>query len=113
MSGVDPPEPRSVLEKLRAQAEAENLRFTQHAQKEMAEEGVSVDEVLEAIASGEIVENYPSHRRGACCLLNGRTRSGRFLHTVCTTARPCLIIVTVYEPAPPKWPTPTRRGIAR
>jgi len=99
----------AVLEQIRAQAAAENIRITQHAQQEMVEEDITLDEVLEAIATGQILENYPEHRRGACCLLNGFTRSGRPIHIVCTTTRPVLIIITVYEPKPPKWVTPTQR----
>lgn len=100
---------KAVLEQIRAQADVENIRVTQHAQQEMAEEDITVDEVLEAIATGQVLENYPKHRRGACCLLNGVTKEGRPLHIVCTTARPVLIIITVYEPKPPKWTTPTQR----
>jgi hypothetical protein len=99
-----------MLERLRSQAAQENVRVTQHAQQEMVEEGITLDEVVEAIASGQILENYLEHRRGACCLINGRTKQGRPLHVVCTTARPVLIIITVYEPKAPKWVTPTRRG---
>jgi hypothetical protein len=98
-----------ALEQIRAQAHIENIRITQHAQQEMAEEDITFDEVLEGIATGQILENYPEHRRGACCLLNGVTKKGRPLHIVCTTARPVLIIVTVYEAKPPKWTTPTQR----
>lgn len=98
-----------VLKRIRIQAEAEDLRVTQHAQQEMAEENITLDEVLEAIAAVTILENYPEHQRGACCLLNGLTKDNCFLHIVCTTARPILIIITVYEPKPPKWVTPTRR----
>ena len=99
----------TVLERMRAQAGAEDMRITQHAQQEMTEENITLDEVLEAITVGQILENYPEHRRGACCLLNGFTSSDRPLHIVCTTARPKLIIITVYEPKPPKWITPTQR----
>lgn len=100
---------KATLEQIRAQADIENIRITQHAQQEMAEEDIALDEVLEAIARGQILENYPEHRRGACCLLNGVTEKGRPLHIVCTTARPVLIIITVYEAKPPKWTTPTQR----
>jgi hypothetical protein len=99
----------AILEQLCAQAVAERLRITQHAQQEMVEEGITLDEVLQAIATGQILENYPEHRRGACCLLNGMTRQSRPLHIVCTTTQPVLIIITVYEPKPPKWVTPTQR----
>jgi len=102
-------EQKAVLEQIHTQAVAENIRVTQHAQQEMAEESISLDEVLEAIVIGQILEDYPEHRRGACCLVNGVTKKHRPLHVVCTTARPMLIIITVYEPKPPKWITPTQR----
>lgn len=99
----------AVWKGIHAQIDAENIRITQHAQQEMVEEDIGLDEVLEAISTGEILENYPEHRRGACCLLNGLTQKGRPLHIVCTTAQPVLIIITVYEPKPPKWITTTQR----
>lgn len=99
----------ATLERIRTQAKAENIRITQHAQQEMVEENITLDEVLEAIGSGQILEDYPEHRRGACCLLNGLTQNGRPLHIVCTSAQPVLIIITVYEPRSPKWITPTQR----
>jgi len=106
---VDVNDLEATLERIRAQAAAENIRITQHAQQEMVEEDIILDEVLEAIDTGQILENYPKHRRGACCLLNGLTRGGRSAHIVCTTARQVLIIITIYEPKPPKWVTPTQR----
>src|SRR5438105_4771661 len=104
---------QKALERIQEQAASENIRVTQHAQQEMAEEEITLDEVLEAIASAQMLENYPEHRRGACCLLNGLSQAGRGLHVVCTTARAILIIVTVYEPKPPKWVSPTRRSQER
>jgi hypothetical protein len=99
----------ALLDRIRTQAEEENVRITQHAQQEMVEEDITLDEVLEAIATGEILENYPEHRRGSCCLVNGLTADSRSLHLVCTTAQPMLIIITVYEPKAPRWMTPTQR----
>lgn len=98
-----------ILSQIQPQARAENVRVTQHAQQEMIEEEITLDEVLQTIASAHILENYPEHKRGACCLLSGRTRRGRALHVVCTSAQPILIIITVYEPKPPKWVTPSQR----
>ncbi len=99
----------AVLERIRAQVDVEDIRVTQHAQQEMIEEDIALNEVLQAISMGQILEDYPEHRRGACCLLYGLTRRGRALHVVCMTAQPILIVITVYEPRPPKWVTPTQR----
>jgi hypothetical protein len=58
------------LAKIRRQALAEAIRITQHAQKEMDEEDITLDDVLAAIANGQILEDYAEHRRGpAVCLL--------------------------------------------
>jgi YgiT-type zinc finger domain-containing protein len=99
------------LDVIRAHARAENVYVTQHAQRAMDEEEISLDEVLEAITTAVVLEDYPNHRRGACCLLYGLTTANRALHVVCTTGRLSLIIITVYEPRPPKWQTPTERNM--
>jgi hypothetical protein len=99
-----------TLQHIKRQAVDENIRITQHAQQRMAEHDIVLDEVMQAIAQGEILENYPEHRRGACCLINGITEAKRALHVICTTDQSLLIIITVYEPQPPKWVTPTRRS---
>ena len=94
---------------IRSQIANENIRFTQHSHKEMVEEYISVNQALEALWTGRILENYPDHRRGACCLVYGLTHGGRPLHIVCTTNNPTLVVITVYEPKPPKWITATKR----
>ncbi|MCC6792647.1 MAG: DUF4258 domain-containing protein [Thermomicrobiales bacterium] len=105
-----PVELELILERIRSRANREDFRLTQHAVQEMAEDSYSLDDVLFALNIGTIIEHYPEHRRGACCLINGATSQGRPLHVVCTTAETVLIIITVYEPLPPRWPTPVQRG---
>ena len=100
-----------VLARIRAQATARAIRITDHAREEMEEEAIVLAEVLEAIANSQIIENYPDHRRGSCCLLSGITAQRRSLHIVCTTSLSLLVIITVYVPGPPKWVNPTKRSI--
>ncbi len=111
MNPEERPQIAGLLARIQAQAAAEILRITAHARDEMRDEAILLDEVLEAIATGQILENYPAHRRGACCLLAGQTTGGRPLHIVCTSAQPVLVIITVYEPQPPKWLTPIQRRL--
>lgn len=103
-------DPEEIRQRFLEQIERGAFRVTQHAQQEMAEEDILLDDTLSAILFGQILENYPEHRRGPCCLVCGYTDQRRPLHVVCTTAQPLLILITVYEPKPPKWVTPTRRG---
>jgi hypothetical protein len=77
----------------------------------MVEEDIRLEEILVALRRGEILEYYPEHRRGACCLVSAQTDEGRPLHIVCTTAQPLLILITAYEPKAPKWVTPGKRRI--
>jgi Domain of unknown function (DUF4258) len=100
----------TILAQIRTQAAARALRITDHAREEMEEESITLAEVLEAIAVGQIIENYPDHRRGSCCLLYGLTNQRRSLHVVCTTSLPLLVIITVYIPTPPKWINPIERS---
>jgi hypothetical protein len=100
----------AIADRLRALTAAGSIRVTQHAQQEMIEENITLEEVLQAVDTGRVLESYAEHRRGACCLLSGVTHKRRPLHIVCTTAQPVLIIITVYEPTPPHWLTPSQRG---
>ena len=98
-----------ALAVLRGQVAAGDVEFSHHAREEMEDEAIGTAEVLEAIAAGRILENYPDDPRGPSCLLAGLTRAGRALHVVCTTAAPMLRIITVYGPQPPKWVSATER----
>ncbi len=110
MSGIDPTDESTVLDHICLQAANRRYRLSLHARREMQHEDITLAELFEATVAGQIVENYPHHGRGACCLLYGATEAGRDLHIVCTTTAPELIIITVYVPLPPKWITPVRRG---
>lgn len=105
--------PEEITSRLRLQAQTDHVRITLHAHQEMAEEYVSLDDVLSVLRSAKLIEDYPEHKRGACCLICEFTEGGRPLHVVCTTALSLAIIITVYEPKPPKWITPFERGKAR
>ncbi len=109
MSESDARSIQAIVERIRAQADAEEVRLTLHAQQGMAAEDIRMDDVLEALRAPDVLENYPGHQRGACCLVHGQTSEGRHLHVVCTSTQPSLIIITVYEPKPPKWVSPTQR----
>jgi hypothetical protein len=98
--------------RIREQAAARAIRLTLHAHQEMVEEGITVNDLHTSLEEGILLENYPDHRRGPCCLVCGQADSGRFVHIVCTTELPDLVIITVYEPKPPKWETPFKRGSA-
>ena len=84
-----------------------NCRFTDHARREMESEPLGVihiDELPEALESGEIIEDYPDDKYGPSCLMFGVTLARRPLHIQCSyPSRPLVKIITLYEPDPQRW----------
>ena len=110
MSDGLPENSRMIEARIVEQIRSGQIRFTLHAHQEMVADNFSLDDVLDALAKSKLLENYPDHKRGACALFGGAGPDGRPLHIVCTTASPMLVVITVYEPRPPKWLTPTQRN---
>lgn len=77
-------------------------RYTLHGAQQRIARHIQGHEVVEAIVSGEIIEDYPQHHYGPACLILGRTTQGRALHVLCSV-RPLVDIITVYEPDPAEW----------
>jgi hypothetical protein len=103
-------DPDAILKRIKAQAAADNFVVTLHAAEAMQDEVIVLADLLSAITASVLLENYPAFYKGPCCLICGRSESGRYIHAVCSTSHAELFIITVYEPKPPKWRSPTERG---
>jgi len=110
MEGGEHQDSERIIGRLRRQAEKDGIRITIHGHQERVAENISYEALRESLLEPQVLENYPEHQRGACCLVCGRTRFGRYLHMVCTTTLEVIIVITVYEPKLPKWVTPFERG---
>ena len=66
---------------------------------------IRVDEMLEALNAGEIIEEYPDDQPYPSCLVLGRTLTDRPLHIVCAPilTEQRLIVITTYQPDPARW----------
>ncbi len=53
--------------------------------------------------NGEIIKEYPNDKPFSSCLILGRTKNGRVLHTVVGMADDKLWLVTAYEPDKTQW----------
>ena len=93
-----------MIEAIRDKVAQGRWEFSPHATRQVIARGVSTAEVAEAIAGGEIIEDYPQDKYGPSVLLLGRTARERVLHVQCTyPTRPLVKIITVYEPDPTQW----------
>ncbi len=107
---MDTHDAAAIAERLSRQAQTEQIRVTAHAHQEMVEEDILLDDILCVLRRAIVVENYPDHKRGSCCLVYGRSTEGRDVHVVCTSSLDLAIIITVYEPKLPKWKNPFTRS---
>ena len=97
-------------ERLKETIRTRGVVLSLHAQQEAAVEAIGYDEIVQALLNGIIVEDYPAHRRGPCCLVYGQTDAKRDLHVVTTTTLSPALVITAYEPMAPYWTTAVTRG---
>src|ERR1700690_3212244 len=91
-------------EGIQAKVAAGGFGFFRHAVDQSLKRQISVQEVREAVAVGQIIEDYPGDKYGPSCLLLGFTQKLRPLHIQCSDpSRPLVKVITVYEPDPDLW----------
>ena len=90
------------IEQFRRLNRPEWMVVTQHSRKRFAERGISVDDVVFAIRTGEIVEQYPDDTPFPSCLILGYSGE-RALHIVASIDEEAVYIITAYAPSPEKW----------
>ena len=93
-----------MLEGIQAKVALGQWEFSLHATQQMIARRVSTADVAQAIATGEIIEDYPADKYGPSVLLLGRTERRRALHVQCTyPTRPLVKIITVCGLDPAQW----------
>lgn len=85
-------------------AASKKLLLLPHAIKQMSrpDRMISAEEIREATAWGEIIEEYPDDARGPSCLVL-YVGLGRIIHVVCSPKSEYLAIITAYVPDPDLW----------
>ena len=93
-----------MINEIRAKFARDKFEFSKHAADQSILRHISVQEIREAIGTGEIIEDYPHDKYGPSCLVFGFTRANRPLHIQCSyPSRPVIKVITVYEPDPAQW----------
>jgi Domain of unknown function (DUF4258) len=94
----------AIIDDIRAKIADGQFEFSQHAVDQSIVRHISVQELREAIAVGEVIEDYPADKYGPSCLVFGFTLAQRPLHLQCSyPSRPLVKLITVYEPDPRRW----------
>ena len=84
--------------------------YQRHAVERMAQRGVSEEDVMHVLLTGETIQVYPDDTPFPSELILG-WRDGRPLHIIVATdsIQRRKIVITVYEPHPGQWEADFRR----
>ena len=92
------------MDDLRKLCTDETIALTQHLLLRMRERGIKYDDMVHAIMSGEIIEQYPDdYPHPSCLVLGVAALDDRHLHIVCGVGNGRLWVITTYYPNPEKW----------
>lgn len=100
----------SILDLFKRAVRERQIKISLHAAEEALAEHITRPEIEDAMLNAQLLEDYPDWWLGPSCLVYGQTSAGRDLHVVVSYSGFPVTIITVYEPQPPKWLTPTLRG---
>jgi hypothetical protein len=93
-----------TLPQIQNELEAGRFDFSRHAFHRVVERNISEQEIREAGARAEVIEDYPGDKYSPSGLLLGFTRAGRALHFQVSFAESDTTkIITIYEPDPNEW----------
>ncbi|OGA21368.1 MAG: hypothetical protein A3I02_09185 [Betaproteobacteria bacterium RIFCSPLOWO2_02_FULL_67_26] len=93
-----------ALDDVRQRLVAGEFEFSRHAFRRAVERNISEQEIREAGASAELIEDYPDDKYAPSALLLGFSAAGRALHFQVTFGDTALAkIITIYEPDPSEW----------
>jgi hypothetical protein len=94
----------NLIAEIRARVAEERFKFSRHASDQGILRSITVSEICEVIADGEVIEDYPNDKYGPSCLIFGMTAAGRPIHVQCSyPAGATVKFITVYEPDPIRW----------
>ena len=80
-----------------------SVRWTTHMLQRLMQRNISQDEVVEAIQTGEIIDQYPDDYPYPSCLVLGITIAGKYLHVVCGRGVDEVWMISAYHPNPAEW----------
>ena len=93
-----------MIEDIQTKIASEQFELFKHAVDQSIIRQIRLHEIVEAIANGQIIEDYPNDKYAPSFLICGVTPTGKTIHIQSSyPSRPLVKIITVYEPDPNKW----------
>ena len=80
-----------------------SIAVTKHAKNRLSERNITVENIKNAIQTGEIIEQYEDDKPFPSCLLLGKAEQNKYIHAVASVDNEFLYIITAYSPDENKW----------
>ena len=96
----------AFVERVHDLINAGEVRISEHGYDELAEDGLTVRELLAGVLEAVVVEEYPNYSKGPCVLLLQKDRAGKPVHVVWGIPKgydKTVVLVTAYRPDLERW----------
>ncbi len=81
------------------------INITDHADEELAKDNICSDDLYHSTLYGKIIEEYRDDKPFPSCLIHGRDKKGRHIHSVWAYSSEynIAVVITAYIPDQDKW----------
>lgn len=103
------------IEKLKQINIPERIIITEHARVRLIERHITVKDVINCIANGEIIEQYEDDKPFPSCLILGSAMKNKYIHVVVSSDYKYINLITAYYPDTERFGSDfkTRKGSLR
>lgn len=91
------------IEELRTLNKPEHIAITEHARLRLVERGISVNDIIRCIDTGEIIKQYEDDKPFPSCLILGAAIDEEYIHVVVSHDSEWIYLITAYHPDPDVW----------
>ena len=81
----------------------ESIVITKHGKNRLSERKITVEDIINAISNGLIIEQYEDDKLLPSCLVLANDLSGKQMHVVISHDDEFIYLITAYYPDPELW----------
>jgi hypothetical protein len=96
----------TLLTSIRELVAAGKIRVSAHGFDELANDDITLGELLDSLPKAVAVEQYPDYHKGPCVLVLQTTEDGSAVHVLWGLAKNApdiATLITAYRPDPDRW----------